>query len=447
MPTCRTRAPVINLDEGLSAIAKAFAPPGAAETLAYAKAGSERESASRLAELYRQAGDANLDTVVFDRRAGIAGAYNPSQSMTVVNANNATSERNNAADNARALRQTGLQQQGELSRSMIAPVQAGATRFVPPSIASAFGVGPTQVGVVELNQGQQATLPDGRVLSGAEKPLSMDERKAQDYAGMPDPLRQAIVFGNTPTTNVQTPGGPRISSVPDSIGQAPAVDNSAKVTNYTGPNGAKGTAVPGAGGKLVDTQTGAEVPAGSTVYSGQAQGTPDQFGKSTEAEAKSAYAATMTEGATKDLLSAFDNAALPTAGDAALRGVSSVLPQAVSPLISNQMNEQGQVFYQNLKTALPMQLLVQSGQGVTENEYERKMQELVPVPGEAPGVTAAKRRQIAAFAAGVQGLSGNALAKARSVAPSPDPKAAPASAPAASEAWVRGPDGKLKRAQ
>lgn len=152
----------------------------------------------------------------------------------------------------------------------------------------------------------------------------------------------------------------------------------------------------------------------------------------------------MTEGATRDILAAFDNAALPTAGDAALRGAASVLPQAMAPLLSNQMSEQGQVFYQNLKTALPMQLLVQSGQGVTENEYERKMQELVPVPGEEPGVTTAKRRQIAAFAAAIQGLSGNALAKAKSVAPAPDPKAA---APGKSEAWVRGPDGRLMRAQ
>ncbi|PXW50205.1 hypothetical protein [Methylobacterium sp. B4] len=74
-----------------------------------------------------------------------------------------------------------------------------------------------------------------------------------------------------------------------------------------------------------------------------------------------------------------------------------------------------------------MQLLTQSGQGVTEREYERKMAELVPVAGEAPSVTAAKRRQFATYAAAVKGLAGRALDKVNSVpAQTPAGTAAPA---------------------
>ena len=42
----------------------------------------------------------------------------------------------------------------------------------------------------------------------------------------------------------------------DAVNQAPATDVSGKVQNYTGPDGSRGTAAPGYGGKLVDTQTG-----------------------------------------------------------------------------------------------------------------------------------------------------------------------------------------------
>ena len=95
----------------------------------------------------------------------------------------------------------------------------------------------------------------------------------------------------------------------------------------------------------------------------------------------------------------------------------------VQPELLTSMSPEGQAFYQNVRTALPMQLLTQSGQGVTEREYERKMAELVPVPGEAPSVTAAKRRQFAIYAAAVKGLAGRALDKVNAV---------PAQAPAGS---------------
>lgn len=433
----RTRTSLIDptqLREGFSNIAAAFAPPTAQEVYLGAKAASERASATRIADLYSMAGGSDVDQARLDRLAGIAGAYSPNQSLTAVGMNNATSVRTNAADNERALTQTRLQQRGELDRAMLAPVGAGGTRFVPGSIASAYGVPETQTGVVSLNPGDRAVLPDGRTIDGAAKPMTDDQLRAQILGGLPENERRAAALANVPVETVQSPGGPRIAFRADAVGQAPAVDASGKVQNYSGPDGSRGTAAPGYGGKLVDTQTGAELPAGSTVFSGQAQGTPDQFGKTTEAENRDAYAARMVDSATQDILNAFDTGKLPTRGDAAKRALSENLPTLVQPELTNSMSPEGQAFYQNVRTALPMQLLTQSGQGVTEREYERKMAELVPVAGETPSVTAAKRRQFATYAAAVQGLAGRALGKVNSVPAQAPAGAAGAQAPAGTAA-------------
>lgn len=431
----RTRSALIDptqLREGFSNLAQAFAPPTAQEMLAGAKIKETVQKTSQLADFYAMARDPNANREVFDRTGVALNLYNPSQSYYSVDTADRRSGSNNTADNARALRQTRMQQDGELARAMLAPVGAGATRFVPGNIASAYGVPETQTGVVSLNPGDTATLPDGRTLQGAPKPLTDDQLRAEIIRGLPENERRAWGLGATPVENVQTPGGPRIAFRADAVGQAPASDVSGKVQNYSGPDGSRGTAAPGYGGKLVDTQTGAELPAGSTVFSGQAQGTPDQFGKTTEAENRDAYAARMVDSATQDILSAFDTGKLPTRGDTAKRALAENLPVLVQPELTNSMSPEGQAFYQNVRTALPMQLLTQSGQGVTEREYERKMAELVPVAGEAPSVTAAKRRQFATYAAAVKGLAGRALDKVNSV---------PAQAPAAPAASSGYPDG------
>ncbi|WHQ68619.1 hypothetical protein [Methylorubrum extorquens] len=426
----RTRTALIDptqLREGFSNLASAFAPPSAQEIFLSAKTASERASATRIADLYSLAGQSDVDQARLDRLAGIAGAYNPNQSLTAVGMTNATTLRANSADNERALTQTRMQQDGELARAMLAPLGTGQTRLVPGNIASAFGVPQTQTGIVSLNQGDRAFLPDGRTLDGAPKPLTDDQLRASILAGLPESERRAAALSGVPVETVQSPGGPRIAFRADAVNQAPATDVSGKVQNYTGPDGSRGTAAPGYGGKLVDTQTGAELPVGSTVFTGQAQGTPDQFGKTTEAENRDAYAARMVDSATQDILSAFDTGKLPTRGDTAKRALAENLPVLVQPELTNSMSPEGQAFYQNVRTALPMQLLTQSGQGVTEREYERKMAELVPVAGEAPSVTAAKRRQFATYAAAVKGLAGRALDKVNSVpAQAPAGAAAPA---------------------
>ncbi|GJE60277.1 hypothetical protein [Methylobacterium trifolii] len=282
MPLIRTRTPAIDTDQltsSFDSIAKLFAPPTAQELYVSQKAQNERASGSRLTELYRDAADPNVNPVAFANRAGIAGAFAPNQSLEAVDRNNRTTLSTNAADNARALQQTTLQQQGDTTRTMLAPVGQGATRFVPPTIASAFGVPQQQTGVVELNQGQQATLPDGRTLAGANKPLSIDEVKAAVFGQMPTDQQQAITFGSTPTPSVQTPDGPRITTAPLALGQTPAPDmQKAQLANYKRPDGGTGTARFDQARGWIDTQAGTVLPAGVQTYSSALQGNQNDTG-------------------------------------------------------------------------------------------------------------------------------------------------------------------------
>lgn len=221
----RTRTALIDptqLREGFSSLASAFAPPSAQEMLAGAKIRETNQKVSQIADLYSMAGGSDVDQARLDRLAGIAGAYSPNQSLTAVGMNNATTLRANTADNERALTQTRLQQRGELDRAMLAPVSAGGTRFVPGSIASAYGVPETQTGVVSLNPGDRAVLPDGRTLDGAPKPLTDEQLRAQILGGLPENERRAAALANVPVETVQSPGGPRIAFRADAVGQAPA---------------------------------------------------------------------------------------------------------------------------------------------------------------------------------------------------------------------------------
>ncbi|KQT84694.1 hypothetical protein ASG51_00955 [Methylobacterium sp. Leaf465] len=386
------------IGRGFQNIAGALAPPSADDQLAGQKALEIKEKAGRIARLFDNPNDPS-----FDRRATAAGLQTGSQSLEAVGMNNATARATNAADNARTIATNANTTRGSTIASLYGSLNPGQVRpMVPEEVASTIG------------------LPSMAAAQGNAPVLSSDQLKAAIIGRLPENEQRASALHEVPVEQVQTPAGPRIAFRADSVGQAPTPpDVTGKVTNYTGPNGAKGTAVPGPGGKLFDTQTGAEVPAQSTVYNGQATGTPGEFGKTTEAQGRAAYASDMVEGATRDILTAFDTGKLPTRTDTALRSAAEALPSILSPELTTNMSPEGQVFFQNVRTALPMQLLTQSGQGVTEREYERKMAELVPVPGEAPGVTAAKRRQFATYAEAVKRLAGPAGVR---------PAAAPAAA-------------------
>ena len=223
MPRSRTALlDPTQLREGFSSLAQAFAPPTAQEMLAGAKIRETQQRVSQIADLYEMARNPNADRRVFDRSSVVAGLYNPSQSYEALDIQDRRSGLSNAADNTRALQQTRMQQDGELTRAMLAPLGAGQSRIIPGSIASAYGVPERQTGVVSLNQGDRAFLPDGRTLDGAPKPMSDDQLKASIIAGLPANEQRAYGLGSTPVETVQTPSGPRIAFRSDAVGQAPA---------------------------------------------------------------------------------------------------------------------------------------------------------------------------------------------------------------------------------
>jgi len=157
-------------------------------------------------------------------------------------------------------------------------------------------------------------------------------------------------------------------------------------------------------------------------------------GKTTEAQDKAGYVAAMSEEAATGILNAYDTGKLPNQTDYQLFNLGNNLPAAAQPALVPGMSPEGQNFYQMMRTALPPQLMIQSGMGVNEKEVERKYKELIPVPGEDPSVTQLKRNQFATYLTAVRGIAGPAYKKATTPLPGKTPPAAPglgAAAPAA----------------
>jgi hypothetical protein len=215
-----------NLAKAFDNLAGLFAPPSGSDYLASAKMQSERAEAARLAEIYNYAKDPSFNRELFDRKLVAAGRATPNQSFYSVDQGNLTSRNNNAADNTRQLEQTRLQETGQTTRTLLAPVPKDATRFNPPSVQEFFKVDPTQIGVVAAAPGERNFLPGGGVLDGTPKPETMDEAKARVFREMPQNQQRAITFGPTPVEQVIM--GDRTTNVtrPESLGQAP-VDTTA----------------------------------------------------------------------------------------------------------------------------------------------------------------------------------------------------------------------------
>ncbi|MGX5775440.1 hypothetical protein [Methylorubrum zatmanii] len=487
MARLRARGALIDptqLREGFSSLAQAFAPPSAQELLAGAKIRETNQKVQQIADLYAMAGGSDVDQARLDRLAGIAGAYSPNQSLTAVGMNNATTLRANAADNERALTQTRLQQRGELDRAMLAPVAAGGTRFVPGSIASAYGVPETQTGVVSLNPGDRAVLPDGRTLDGAAKPMSEDQLRASILAGLPENERRAWGLGSTPVETVQSPGGPRIAFRADAVGQAPAQEAGKQdLRNYQTPDGRSGTARFDNGRGWVDTQSGAVLPAGAQTYTSQLQGGKDETGLGTST--RNNIEGQLTDLANlESVVNQFDSliqrdpAAIGTTGRVLGFGQDlAATAQEVTGLLSPQMQsvvkeyERGRIdpeaYARNFNPNIPQaQLLenllvaqlakVNDPNGRLSNQQMDETRKALGGGGwfqNAQRTRAALdgiRQQIAAKRGMYQGVAPQAAAIGPGGAPAAPTQAPAPAAPVPTgggERWERGPDGKPRRVQ
>lgn len=395
-------------DPGLAQIganlADLFAAPSGADAAGWAAARAKDMEAERDADRYRGIIDPNATPDQVDRflrtmPGGVKNTYysddqsNATQRYGFDRAYQSSTE-NNAADNVRALEDRRMQEAGELQRFYATPVKAaaGETVFIPNQTQDATGFAP--------------------ILHGSQ---SLDELQAAVFRGLTPGQQQAKVMHDVPIEQIVGPTGtPQFVTRNDAIGQQPyTAPATSGLVNYQTQDGKSGTAIydPSVGYK--DTQTGIPLPQGVRTFTAQLSGGAKETGlaKTTEAEDKNAYAATMAEGATNQILTAFDEGKLPNATDFQALQAMRLLPMAMQPAIVSQMSPEGQIFYQNVRTALPYQLMSQSGQAVTEQEYERKMLELIPVPGESKEVTTAKRRQFETYIKAAKGVSGDAYSK------------------------------------
>lgn len=384
--------------QAASNLAGLFAPPSGSDAAGWAAANAKKEEAGRLAQLFTMAQADQFNQQQFDRMGAAAGQWTPNQSYYAVDEGNAVTRRGQDVTAATSIQNNQLDNQTGLLGKLYSPVGQGEIRpELPGGIASLYGM-------------PNVTVP---AVAGAPKPLTEAEVKGGIISGMSPDEQRAIGFGSTPVETVVTPAGPRIQTRLDAIGEAP----------HEKPSG------PGMSVTLPD---------GTVVATG---------GKTTEAQDKNAYAAQMAEGATLELLDAFDTGKLPTGSDFQLQNARRVLPEAAAPLLAPNMTPEGQRFYQNLSSALPYQLMTQSGQAVTEQEYARKLAELVPVPGEDPAVTASKRRQLEVYMEAVKNAAGPAWGRvvaarqARDAAKTGTAPVDPAAAPAAPVSGT--PDGTI----
>lgn len=415
-----------------------FEAPSGADAAGWATANATKEKASRLAQLFANPTDPN-----FDRQNIAVGNYSPLQSFYAQDQNNATTQRgqdvtaaasrygadrtyaaateNNVLDN-----QTAVRGQDVTANTSLANNKLDNQRATLTGLYGALNPGQVRPAVPD-DVAALLGLPGIEQANGIAPTLSLDEVKAQERDDLrkrgllsDQALVDTIVGAETPVQVIGPDGKTPAFSTPGAAvreGAQPFINKGAEakpdIVNYQAPDGAaQGTAYFN-GTNMVDTQTGQPIPAGSQTFKAQTAGAVgDVLGvKTTEAQDKNAYAATMADGATTDILKAFDTGALPSGTDFQVFNAMRNLPIAMQPALVGQMTPQGQSFYQNLRVALPFQLMSQSGQAVTEQEYERKMLELMPVPGEDPAVTLSKRRQFETYIKAARGIAGPAYDK------------------------------------
>ena len=291
-------------------LADLFAPPSGADASGWATAKAKQEEAARLAQLFDLAQAQEFDQQQFDRMGAAAGQWTPSQGYYAVDKNDATqrygydqtfraSTENNVRDNARALDDRRMQEAAAMDRLGVTDATSRYKIGVDAGVSTGNNVRDNQRQAITSLFGTVAPgeirppvpeelmsilqMPGIDQVTGAPKPLSETEVKGTLIQGLPQELQDAIAFGNTPVENVVTPGGPRISTRMDAVGQEPVINKgaeaSAKLVNYQTPDGRTGSGLfDPASGTLVDASSRQPLPEGTRTYTGQLSGGSDETG-------------------------------------------------------------------------------------------------------------------------------------------------------------------------
>lgn len=206
-------------------IAQMFAPPSASDQYNAARAVSERQKAQALADYFRMSQDASVPADVRERWAIGAGLYNPTQSFYAVDANNRTELEKQRIAGRNAI---------ELERTKPITVGEGQTVLIPDTRRQGTSLPDMFTGGVKLNEGQQFTLPQM-------------------------------------STGGAMPGNPIIKGAPKSI-------SGSDIQNALLPDGSRTMMRPGPDGIPLDAFTGQPLPAGTTKFGTNVQGTPSDVG-------------------------------------------------------------------------------------------------------------------------------------------------------------------------
>lgn len=279
------------LGQAFSNIAQMFAPPGGADLAGYATARAKGEEADRLGALYSYAQGPNFDQSTFDRMGQAAGQWNPSNGYYGVDTAATTARRGQDVTAATTLEQQRIQNAGALELQNAAPVilNTGQVAHLPGQTQAATGFGGQLYGNIEAAPGEMITTPDGRVIAGTPKPLTLPEQEAAERQALisrglltDDMLIEGIMGERAPVQAVGPEGSP-VYMTPGAAARtgaapynAPAA-GSVKTSNYQTPEGRRGTARI-ENGRLFDSTTGAELPQGTVTFGTNIQGGADDVG-------------------------------------------------------------------------------------------------------------------------------------------------------------------------
>lgn len=377
--------------QGIGNIAKLFAPPSPQDVLAGAKAQQMRDEEARRAAAMQQLDpsirpyvDAGINPDAI-KSAILGNSYRQLQSNPQArpsdfdtpmflmngNANNtfqgvgieqAGLDRRNTADNQRFLQERAMQESGAYGRNAADNARAlEQTRMQTQVERDKFLQGDTRVGT-----GEQVYL---------------------------SPERQAALGVQTPMIS----GPVKPMAAPDTEG-------------YRTSDGRMGMFRVRPDGVPVDAMTGAPLPQGAMPMKSIAQGTPDQFGKLTETQAK--YAMFASRGAqgsnTMDDILASDygkSLSSPTFSNSIdyMAGVGDK-NGATSQVLSNMVmsSPEARQYYQGANSFLASILRPDTGAAVTDKEFQMYSQIFVPMPGDDPATITRKNdaRRLAVQALG-----------------------------------------------
>lgn len=252
-------------------LADAFKTPSGTDISGYATASATREKAARLSELYSYAKDPGYNQERADRMGVLGGLYSPNQSYYAVDENNDTSLKTNAATNAASLAVADKNNAGALARTYAAPVVLadGQSAFLPAQTQAATGLPSMFRGNVTTNPGQTVTTPNNEVIAGPAKPLTDSEMKAKILGELPKAEQRAVGLQGVGVSPVVVDGEPINVLTPDAAGKTPYKpdERNRQLGTYVLSDGkTKGEAFfNNDTNKWNDTQSGKEIPAGSTI--------------------------------------------------------------------------------------------------------------------------------------------------------------------------------------